>query len=176
MQPLLSARDRAFEGVMKARVHALEPPGAVWSAPVAIFARCIDHLPRRQSSAEISDRWRRRGCRWRRRRCCRCWPAWEGNRCSRSRGIANQHADELGKRDVALLQRGRWANAAKPLGRGGDGYRHLRTAGCRREAVLVPRNFVVPRPCAGAFLLARLLFAPVMGDCQSALGAVLDRP
>jgi hypothetical protein len=29
-------------------------------------------------------------------------------------------------------------------------YGHFRTAGCRREAVLVP-EFSLPRPCAGAF-------------------------
>jgi hypothetical protein len=64
-------------------------------------------------------------------------------------GVANQQADQLGQRGVALLQRGRGANAAKKLGSGE--YRHLRTAGCMRKAVLVPRIFFAPALRRGFF-------------------------
>jgi hypothetical protein len=87
---------------------------------------------------------------WRRR--CRCnGSARKRNRWSRSSGITHQHADQASERSVALLEGGRWAYAAKPFGNGADARGHCRTAGCRKEAVEKPPNFLLPRPCAGAF-------------------------
>jgi hypothetical protein len=150
---------------VEARIHVPEPPGAVWFAPVAVLARGVDHLPRWQSLTEISDFWRSRCCCWW-RGCLHCGATWKGNRWPRSSGVATKHADQARERSVAFLQRGRGANAAKPLGRGRDRYRHLRTAGCREGAVLVPGFSVAPALRRG-FFLARLLFAPATGGCQS---------